>query len=177
MVGGADDDAAAFVQALHVEHGGALLAYAQRALGDRAAAEEVVQDTLLRAWRSADRFDPARGDAATWLFAIERNLVIDRHRARGRDRSVSVADPEAGRDDAAGGDGALDRALDAWQVADALARLSPPHRAALVETFYRGRTTAEAARVLGVPQGTVKSRVYYGLRALRVVLEEMGVVG
>ena len=69
----------------------------------------------------------------------------------------------------------LDSALDAWLVADALATLTPEHRSALVQTYYAGRTTNEAATVLGVPPGTVKSRVHYGLRALKVALDERGV--
>ena len=69
----------------------------------------------------------------------------------------------------------VDRALDARQVTDALASLSVDHRQVLIETYYRGRSVAEAATALGVPPGTVKSRTYYALRALRLVLEERGV--
>ena len=68
-------------------------------------------------------------------------------------------------------DGALDRII----VADALNALSQEHRAVIVETYYRGRTVAEAAQVLGIPPGTVKSRCYYGLRALKLALAERGV--
>ncbi len=68
-----------------------------------------------------------------------------------------------------------DRAVEAWTIAEALARLSDPHREVLVECFYRGRSVAEAAAVLGIPPGTVKSRTHYAVRALRLVLEEMGV--
>jgi RNA polymerase sigma-70 factor (ECF subfamily) len=68
-----------------------------------------------------------------------------------------------------------DRAVEAWTVAEALARLSQPHREVLVECFYRGRSVNEAAARLGVPPGTVKSRTHYALRSLRLVLEEMGV--
>lgn len=68
----------------------------------------------------------------------------------------------------------IDRALQAWQVADALRTLSPEHRAALVDTYYRGRSVNEAARALAVPAGTVKSRCYYALKALRLTLQERG---
>ena len=68
-----------------------------------------------------------------------------------------------------------DRVLEAWLIEDALRALSVEHRAVLVETFYRGRSVAEAATVLGVPAGTVKSRTYYALRALKGVLAERGV--
>ena len=70
----------------------------------------------------------------------------------------------------------LDDVLQSWVVGDCLAALSPDHRAVLVETFYQGRSVRQAAAVLGVPEGTVKSRTYYALRALRVALEEKGVV-
>ena len=68
-----------------------------------------------------------------------------------------------------------DQLLLSWVVADALTRLSEEHRAVLLECYYRGRPVAEAARRLGVPEGTVKSRTHYALRALRLALEEMGV--
>ena len=67
-----------------------------------------------------------------------------------------------------------DRVLESWAVADALAALRPDHRQVLLETYYRGRSVAEAAIVLGVPAGTVKSRAFYALRALKLALEERG---
>lgn len=162
------------VRALHAAHAAHLHAFALRATGDRGAADEIVQDTLLRAWRAADRYDPERGDVRTWLFTIARNLVVDHHRRRGA-RPVVPVDGDGL--DGPGGDGIdIDRAVERWQVAEALARLSPAHRDAIVEIHLRASSVAEAAERLGVPAGTVKSRVYYGLRALRLELEEMGVV-
>ncbi len=160
-------------------YGGRLYGFACHALGDRAAAEEVVQDTFVRAWQHADRFDPSRGDLETWLFAIARNLIIDRHRrATRRPVEVDLGDaaggPEAGGDTTAE---AVERALQTWEVADALADLSAAHREAIVLTHFGGRSVAEAAAVLGVPAGTVKSRIFYGLRHLRAALEERGVIG
>jgi RNA polymerase sigma-70 factor (ECF subfamily) len=159
------------VRALHDGYAGPLYVFAVRRLGDAQAAEEVVQDTLVRAWRARDRYDASRGPVAAWLFAIARNLVIDRTRRRDarpdEQQLPVVADPV---DD-------IDRMLEAWQVADALAGLSRAHREAIFACHYRGHTVSEAAGLLGVPEGTVKSRLYYGLRALRLRLEEMGVVG
>lgn len=164
------------VQHAVAAHAGRLLAFARRALGDPAAAEEVVQDTFVRAWRQAHRFDPAKGDLETWLFAITRNLIIDRHRARGR-RPVEVAlESATGRGGSDTTAEEVDRALQAWQVADALADLSPIHRAAIVATHVDGYSVTEAAARLGVAPGTVKSRVFYGLRHLRTELEERGVI-
>lgn len=162
------------VGALHAAHAAELHAFALRATGDRGAADEIVQDTFVRAWRAADRFDPERGDVRTWLFAITRNLVVDHHRRRGARPVVPV--PDERLDGAAETTLDVDRALDRWQVAEALARLSPEHRDAIVELHLRGASVAEAAERFGVPAGTIKSRTYYGLRALRLVLEEMGVV-
>lgn len=157
-------------------YGGRLLGFARRALDDQAAAEEVVQDTFVRAWRQADRFDASKGSLETWLFAIARNLIIDRHRHRGR-RPVEVGLEGLPRE--SGGDTtaeAVDRALQAWQIADALADLSPAHRAAIVATHVRGHSVNEAAVQLGIAPGTVKSRVFYGMRHLRAELEERGVI-
>lgn len=72
------------------------------------------------------------------------------------------------------GAGEIDRALDAWQLADALRQLTDAHRETLVELYFRNRSVAEAAEVLGVPDGTIKSRAYYALRALKLILEEQG---
>lgn len=159
------------VRALHDGFAGPLYVFAVRRLGDAQAAEEVVQDTLVRAWRARDSYDARRGPVAAWLFAIARNLVIDRTRRRAARPDATplpvVADPVD----------EIDRMLEAWQVADALAGLTPAHREVVLACHYRGLTVREAAALLGVPEGTVKSRLYYALRALRLRLEEMGVVG
>lgn len=163
---------------LQQEFTGPLHAFALRRLGDRRAAEEVVQDTLLRAWRHADRFDPARGSEAAWLFTIAGNLVIDRLRRREARPVVAGRPPDPDTTTPWSADDAeVDRILETWQLADALATLSDDHRAAIVLCHHRGHSVAEAAGLLGVPEGTVKSRVYYGLRALRLRLEEQGVMG
>lgn len=161
------------VAALHDQFAGPLFVFALRALGDRGAAEEVVQDTLVNAWRHAERYDPARGAVSTWLFAMARNRVIDRLRRRSvrPEVVVDLTDRTLAADDLE-----LDRVLEAWQLAEALSALSDDHRAAIVEIYYRGKSVAEAAAALAIPEGTVKSRVYYGLKALRLRLEEMGVV-
>nr|WP_067475415.1 sigma-70 family RNA polymerase sigma factor [Actinomadura hibisca] len=159
------------LRALYGEHGGPLLGYVLRLTGgDRAQAEDVVQETLLRAWRHPEAL--AGRPVRPWLFTVARNLVVDAHRAR------RARPPETGIDDRvaaipAGAD-EIDRALESWTVAEALAELSPQHRAVLVQTYYRGLSVAEAAKALGVPPGTVKSRTYYALRALKLALEERG---
>lgn len=154
----------------YAAHAGELYGFALRSLGDAGIAEEAVQETFVRAWRAGDRFDPQIGSLRTWLFAILRNVVIDLGRARAARPRVA----EGGIEPAAE---PLDEALLAWQVEEAMRRIGDQHRQVLIETYYRGRPYAEVADELGVPEGTVKSRVYYGLRALRVVLEEMGYEG
>lgn len=161
----------ALVRTLYAEHAGPLLAYAMRLTHDRYRAEDVVQETLLRAWRHSEALDAARGSLRPWLFTVARNLVVDQHRAR-RARPTEVSSEALLGVPAAD---ELDRALQAWQIADAVATLSHEHRAVLIETYYRGRSVAEAAAALGIPAGTVKSRTFYALRALRLALEERGV--
>jgi RNA polymerase sigma-70 factor (ECF subfamily) len=155
------------VREAYAAHAAELYGFAVRSLGDSGLAEEAVQETFLRAWRAGERFDPQIGSLRTWLFAILRNVVIDLGRARAARPTVSDGGIEPSVEP-------LDEALLAWQIEEAMRQIGEQHRRVLVETYYRGRPYAEVAEELGVPEGTVKSRVYYGLRALRIVLEEMG---
>jgi RNA polymerase sigma-70 factor (ECF subfamily) len=160
------------VTALYREYHRPLLAFVLRLTGgDRQWAEDVVQETMIRAWRSADRLDDRTSSLMPWLATVSRRIVIDHRRQR------EVRPPEVG-------DGPLenvpmadelDGLLRKVVVAEALESLSPAHRQALTETVLRDRTVNQAAEYLGIPVGTVKSRVYYALRALRVALEERGV--
>lgn len=164
----ADEDV---VRALYAEHAGPLLGYVLRLVrGDRQRAEDVVQETLLRAWRHPEALDPDRGPARVWLATVARNLVIDGERAR------SARPPEVG-DDALGtlpANDEIDQAMLSWEVMGVLAELSPHHREVVLEVYYRGHSVAEAAERLGIPQGTVKSRTYYALRQLELLLRERG---
>jgi RNA polymerase sigma-70 factor (ECF subfamily) len=160
------------LRALYDAHAGALLGYALRLTGgDRGRAEDVVQETLLRAWRHRDGLDESRGSAPPGRFTVAHRVAIDAHRARSA-RPTEVGDAAlvslASADE-------IDARLDRLLLSDAMAALSPEHRAVLVETYYRGRSVAEAATVLGVPAGTVKSRTFYALRALKLALAERGV--
>jgi RNA polymerase sigma-70 factor (ECF subfamily) len=155
------------VREAYAAHSGELYGFAVRSLGDAGLAEEAVQETFLRAWRAGERFDPKIGSLRTWLFAILRNVVIDLGRARAVRPGVAQEGIEPSVDP-------LEEALLAWQVEEAMRRIGDDHRRVIVETHYRGRPYSEVAEELGVPEGTVKSRVYYGLRALRIALEEMG---
>ncbi|MEW2624594.1 sigma-70 family RNA polymerase sigma factor [Streptomyces sp. NPDC048106] len=164
------------LRTLYAEHAGPLFHYALRLTsGDWQWAEDVVQETLLRAWQHPAAFDPARGSARAWLCTVARHLVIDAHRARrarpaeaGGEALERAAEQTPGEDE-------IEQALQSWAVAEAVRTLSPDHRAVLLETYYRGRSMAETARVLGIPVGTVKSRTYYALHALRLALRERGI--
>ena len=153
------------------DHGPALRAYLRRRTSDPHRADDLLQEVLLRAWRRAGTFDPERGEVRSWLLGIARNVVIDAARADAvRPHTVSDEPLQhlSGADEVEG-------AVEAWVMAEALGRLSDAHRTVLQQLYYRRLSTAEAARESGVPQGTVKSRSTYALRALRLVLEEMEV--
>jgi len=169
-VGGPELD----VRAAYAAHGAELYRFALRQLGDGGAAQDVVQEVFLRAWRSAGAYDPRLASLRTWLFAIARNVVIDEARrfaVRPWQRTLTdVTDTDA---PVVGG---IDEAVvDAWVVEEALRRIGEDHRTAIVQTHLRGRPHAEVAAELGVPVGTLRSRVFYGLKALRLAMEEMGV--
>lgn len=162
---GAADEA--LIRALYADHGRALLAYATRLTGDRAAAEDVVQETLVRAWRKLDVVTNGRGSVRGWLFTVARNIVIDQVRAR----AARPAEVAAAADPPTGGSDPADQVVDSIVVLDALDGLSHEHRSVIEEIHFRGRSVAEAAAVLDIPPGTVKSRSYYALRAMRERLE------
>jgi RNA polymerase sigma-70 factor (ECF subfamily) len=155
------------IRSLYEQHGRSLLAYATRLTGDRAAAEDVVQETLLRAWKHADDLVEGKGSVRGWLLTVARNIVTDRARAR----AVRPAEVTAVVDRSHEGDHA-EAVVNTMVVLDALDQVSPEHREVLVELYYRGRTVSEAATTLGVPPGTVKSRSFHALRALRAVMGE-----
>lgn len=160
---------------VYLAHAPALLAYARSLTGgDRSRAEDIVQETFIRACRHPEALDPERGSPRPWLFTVARHVAVDSHRARAA-RPVEVGDGPLAL--VAVPDDDIDRALDTWLVAEALQSLSEKHREVLLLTFYRQRSVAETAAVLGVPEGTVKSRAYYALRALKVALAERGVEG
>jgi RNA polymerase sigma-70 factor (ECF subfamily) len=137
--------------------------------GDLQAAEDVVQETMLRGWQHSTELEPER--ARSWLHAVARNIAISAYhrRRRSRPREVPLDENTLPHDDD------VDRISDAWVLGAALNSLRPAHRAVITELFYHRRTVAEAAALLGIPEGTVRSRCFYALRALRAALEKQGV--
>lgn len=164
------DDQAELMQVLYSEHATALWRYTLGLTGDPGRAEDIVQETLLRAWQRPNILDQSTTSARAWLFTVARNLAFDEHRsARSRREFGMESPPEVPSPDQS------DRALDAWLVADALAKLSVEHREVVVASYFRGLSTHQIAAELRIPDGTVKSRMHYGIRALRLALQEMGV--
>ena len=163
------------LRALYDEHAAALFGFALHlSSGDRGRAEDIVQETLVRAWQHLPEEQPQRRPVRPWLFTVARRIAIDQHR-KTQARPSEVAG--GGADQillAAPGDTDLEDSLDRIVILDALAALSVEHRVILMETYYAGHTVAEAARVLQIPVGTVKSRTFYALKALRLALLERG---
>ncbi|MFD7310755.1 sigma-70 family RNA polymerase sigma factor [Promicromonospora sp. NPDC059942] len=164
---GAEDE---LLEAVHDTHADALYRYVVRRTGDEEEARDVVQETLLRAWRNPEVLERSEDSVRAWLFTVARNLSVDHLRSarRTRERSTGHLPDREERD-------TTQSVLDSWLVADALLSLSPSHRAVVVGAYYGGRSVAELSTELGVPAGTVKSRLHYGLRALRLALQEKGV--
>ncbi len=158
------------LRALHDEYAGPLLAFAMRRCNDRQRSEEAVQDALLRAWQHPEAVDGSRGSARAWLFTVVRNRLTDEWRRDGARPRTSSDESLA---NAAGPDN-LERAVEAWGVGEAVSQLSEHHRVVLYHAYYLGQSVDETAAALHIPPGTVKSRTYYALRALRATLEEMG---
>ncbi len=161
---------AELLRALHDQHAAALQNFVVHLTnGDRGRAEDVVQETLLRAWRNPRVLDQSQGSARAWLFTVARRIVIDDWRSRrSRPELVTAEPPEQRVDDPSAR--IVDRAL----IDTAVRQLSSEHRAVLQECYLRGASVAEAAETLGIPPGTVKSRTHYALHALRAALEQMG---
>jgi RNA polymerase sigma-70 factor (ECF subfamily) len=163
-------DGDAVLRQLYAGHALALRSYVVRFTADQVSADDIVQETFIRAWRHLPELTADERPVRPWLFRVARNLLIDADRAS-RSRPVTV--PRQPAEDG-GPDAGLDQVLDRQILAGALQRLTPAHRTVLVEIFYRGSTLTAVARKLGIPPGTVRSRLHYALQALRQHLEEPG---
>ena len=157
---------------LYRRYSGELYGFAYNALADRELAEEIVQDVFAQAWRHAADYDPRRGSVRTWLYAITRNRIVDARRRAAVRPALALHEPG---ELPAELDAELEQAVLRWQMAAALARLSPEHRDVIRLAHYGGLSLREISERKGIPLGTVKSRTSYALRTLRLILDEMGV--
>jgi RNA polymerase sigma-70 factor (ECF subfamily) len=163
-------DEAEALRALSDAHATALWRYVVHLTGNPSGADDIVQETLLRAWRTPRILSQEPESTRSWLFTVARNLVIDEYRsARSRHELATDSLPERVERDR------TDALFEALLVEEALGSLGIEHRAVIVHSYYGGRSIAETAQLLGIPEGTVKSRLHYGLRALRLALQEKGV--
>ncbi len=158
-----DDDA---FRELYATEATPLMAYLNRITrGDRHRAEDILQETLLRAWRHPEARAPDGRWRRPWLFTVARNLAIDQMRtARTVEIAHEIADPE----------NLFGRIIDAAEIRAAIAALPERLRSVLIEVYLRDRSGAETAEILGIPVGTVKSRTFHALKALRQELESRG---
>lgn len=168
-----DDPEAQAMRVLYNEHAAAIWRYAVRLTGDTARAEDVVQETLLRAWRHPEVTEDSERSARAWLFTVARNLVIDERRSARFRNEAGTPDMEKAADRAAPDE--VESALDRMLLGEAIGGLSEDHRAVIRRAYYQGWTTAQIAADLEIAEGTVKSRLHYGMRALKLRLQEMGV--
>jgi RNA polymerase sigma-70 factor (ECF subfamily) len=165
LIAGGDRNA---FEELHRRYARSVLGIALRRLGDRGRAEDVTQDTFASVWRSASRYDPERGQAASWLYTVARNAIVDGLRRR---PPPTVANPP---DVAAGDPGPAEEAETewvSWRVHRAVESL-PDHERSLVElAYWSGLSQSEIAEYVGLPLGTVKTRTRAALRRLADELE------
>lgn len=168
-----DTDCDTFVQDIYKQYGPLLVRYAARLLdGDWHKAEDILQETAARAWKHARALD-ARGEhIRPWLFTVARNLAIDHHRARQLRplELMPVEELDAAWD-------STDAVITSHVVLEALRGLNEQQRTVIQLMYYLECSVAQAAEHLGIPPGTVKSRAFYAMRALRKALEERGVLG
>jgi RNA polymerase sigma-70 factor (ECF subfamily) len=164
LVTGPEHSADEVFAALHAEYRSFVHGYVTSLLLDRHLAEDVVQETMLRAWKYRDQFSDDKGSVRGWLMKVSHNIAMDKLRMR-RARPAEVAEDAV--PDAMVTEDHADAVLTHLQINRALERLTPRHREVLVEVYLRGSTTREAAARLGIPEGTVFSRSYYALRILR----------
>ena len=141
--------------------------------GNRQLAEDILQETLIKAWHHLPQFDLSARSPMPWLITVARRIMIDQHRRR----QARPEEVQTDTLDTVTVDDEVEALLASVVVTDALESLSAQHRQVIGEVYFRGSSTAQASAALGIPPGTVKSRCYYALRALRSALEERGVTG
>jgi RNA polymerase sigma-70 factor, ECF subfamily len=169
-VGRGSEQREAALQELHDRHASELWRHAMRRTHDRHLSEDIVQEVLLKAWKDPSLGQRDQAAARNWLFTASRNLIIDRWRRAASQHEQPMQDPP----EESAGD-ATSVVLDRWLIAEALASLSTEQRSIINAAYYEGRSIADISARLRIPEGTVKSRLHYGLRTLRLALQKKGV--
>ena len=173
----AEGDRDASLAALYDRYAGRLYGLGIRLLGDRSQAEELVQETFVRVWQGARRFDADQGSVGTWVRVIAHRTAVDLQRRAAARPKAAVNGPDGPgerADPSATIEEQTERTLLSVEVRDALEALSPNHREVLQLGYDAQLSQREIAERLQIPLGTVKTRTYHALKALRVVLEERG---
>ncbi|MFC9916707.1 sigma-70 family RNA polymerase sigma factor [Streptomyces sp. NPDC127197] len=167
------DNCEEFIRRLYAEHGTPLLRFAARLLGgDWHRAEDVLQEAAIRAWRHASSLSTKTEEARAWLYTVVKNLVMDHHRAR----QIRPPEDMSWELDVVSVTDGIDGMLMSQVVRDTYAELNEQHREIIKLMYFMECSVAEAAAHLGIPAGTVKSRSYYAVRALRKALSDQGVI-
>jgi RNA polymerase sigma-70 factor, ECF subfamily len=166
------DESGEELRELYRRFAGELFGFACNALNDRELAEEVVQDVFARLWRHAADYDSSKASVRTWLYAIARNRIVDARRRASVCPGLAPGGEEKAPEEL---DRELEHAVLRWQVAAALTRLSAEHREVIRLSHWGGLSLREIAERKGIPLGTAKSRAYYALQSLRLILDEMEV--
>ncbi|MGW3690450.1 sigma-70 family RNA polymerase sigma factor [Streptomyces sp. NPDC005125] len=160
---------------LHREHGRPLFGFLLGlTYGDVQRAEDLLQETMIRAWRHPEALETDHESMRPWLYTVARRLAIDARRARMSRVPESGHGPESS---VMAVDDPIEPSIAALDVRAALMELSREHRAVLEQVYFRGLSVVEAAEALGIPEGTVKSRTFYALRSLRKALHGYGASG
>jgi RNA polymerase sigma-70 factor (ECF subfamily) len=155
------------IEQIHAQHSLALLRYLIRFAGERHTAEDLLQETMLRAWRHREALPGDDNGVRGWLFTVARNVAIDADRMR-RVRPAEVALSDL--NDTIAAPDSPDSAIAAGEMVRAFASLSEMQRDVIRQIYFRGDTIEEVATRLGIPAGTVKSRAHYGVQALRAAV-------
>lgn len=167
---GQSQDRAAFAQ-LFRHFAPRVKSYLLRLGGDAAGAEEVMQETMVNVWRKADRYDPSKANASTWIFTIARNLRIDAFR-RDRHPEIDPDDPAFVPDPPEAPDQSIEREQSATKLTEAIARLSEAEQSLLRLSFFEDLSHSIISERLGLPLGTVKSRLRLAFGKLRTSLSQ-----
>lgn len=164
--------------ALYDRYGRLVFSLALSSVGNPATAEEITQDVFFRVWQRARQYQAGRGKVSTWLTSITRHRAIDQLRRRGarpEQHSVAWAELAPGTEPAVNGpEQAAALAMERAHVREAMTRLSPEQKEVLALAYFQGLTQREIAEALGLPLGTVKTRIRLGMQKLREILREDG---